>query len=272
MVKPLPPKRSLDDVASFIVTGKAGDVLFSQGDEGSDLYLIDEGEVELLVDDRVVRRLSAGDFFGERSMLARRPREATARAATTCRLLKLDSDTVEQLVSEAPEIGLLMLTRLSGQLHEIAARPPAGAVAPAAEPVAPPAFAAAPPPETPVDAPSQGAAKPAPAPAGEAVLEHAESGTVFPLADKPELLVGRLDRASGIVPDIDFTTLDRDKTIGRRHAMLVRRDHRFFVREDKATSNGTFVNGVRIAPQSDVAVDAGDTLRFGVIETTLRFR
>src|SRR5215472_15295138 len=40
-------------------------IVFAQGDRGDDFYLIDKGEVDVEVDDRQVRTLGAGDYFGE---------------------------------------------------------------------------------------------------------------------------------------------------------------------------------------------------------------
>ena len=45
------------------------------------MYLIASGEVEVVVPDETVR-LAAGDFFGEASVLKRRRRGVTVRAAT----------------------------------------------------------------------------------------------------------------------------------------------------------------------------------------------
>jgi putative ABC transport system ATP-binding protein len=65
----------------------AGEVLFHQGEVGDLVYVVDDGEVELLrrrVDgsDERVTTIAAGGYFGELAPLFGLPRSATARAIT----------------------------------------------------------------------------------------------------------------------------------------------------------------------------------------------
>ncbi|MFN8058378.1 MAG: cyclic nucleotide-binding domain-containing protein [Vicinamibacterales bacterium] len=276
MAKPLPPKRDLEDVSSFVVSAKAGDVIFEQGDASAEVYVIEDGQIELVRKDRVVRRLQAGDVFGEAALLLGGTRELTARAVTDAKVIKVDGPTFDQVINELPDVGVMMLTRLAGWVQARDTAPPPEAPRPAPEPArarpAPPKAAERPAPEPVAPEPPEPAAEHAGPPSGAPILEHAASGTVFALEDKDEFLVGRLDRAAGIMPDVDFTTVDKDKTVGRRHALIVRKGERLFVREPKATANGTFVNGSRIPPGEDVAIEAGDAVRFGFIELVFRYR
>lgn len=78
--------------------------------------------------------------------------------------------------------------------------------------------------------------------------------------------VGRPDRASGKAPEIDLSPLDTGQTLSRQHAVITWRDGVFYVKEAKATRNGTFVNGQRVAVGVDTALAPGDRLRFGLVE------
>src|SRR6185503_226575 len=69
------------DEASY----KKGDVLFRHGDPGDSLYLVRKGEIELFVRDHTGEKIvltvaTAGDLFGELSLLDNGPRTATAQA------------------------------------------------------------------------------------------------------------------------------------------------------------------------------------------------
>src|SRR5262245_11274693 len=69
--------------------------IFWIGDEGTDFYIIQTGQVILSFPDtegkdQVVAVLSAGNFFGEISLLDGGPRTATARAGSDLRLLSLE--------------------------------------------------------------------------------------------------------------------------------------------------------------------------------------
>jgi putative ABC transport system ATP-binding protein len=69
----------------------AGDVLFEQGTAGDRVYVIDEGEIELIREladggEDIFAIARAGDYFGELSPMFQLPRSATARARTATRL------------------------------------------------------------------------------------------------------------------------------------------------------------------------------------------
>ena len=54
-----------------------GNVIVRQGDTGDHLYLIKDGEVIVYVNDKEVRRMQTGEFFGEQALLYDCPRTAT---------------------------------------------------------------------------------------------------------------------------------------------------------------------------------------------------
>ena len=87
---------NLDDIASFLVTGKSGDEIFRAGDPGTGMYIVRQGQIELVPAGASGRtgqvvRLEAGQFFGEESLFHHQPRPATARAVTDYQLIKLDA-------------------------------------------------------------------------------------------------------------------------------------------------------------------------------------
>ncbi len=59
---------------------EAGEVIIREGDTGEELFLISEGEVEVLRHDHEVARLGPADFFGEAALLSGQPRNATVIA------------------------------------------------------------------------------------------------------------------------------------------------------------------------------------------------
>jgi CRP-like cAMP-binding protein len=85
----------------FLVHHLMGEIIFSEGDIGTDMYIVQSGTVELLKaiggETRVLSTLEKGDFFGEMSVSrtcpaprprARRPTSSccasTARPSTRC--------------------------------------------------------------------------------------------------------------------------------------------------------------------------------------------
>jgi MFS family permease len=69
-----------------------GEAVVTQGQPGDRFYLIEAGEVEVLVNGVPRRRQSEGGCFGEIALLNDVPRTATVTALEDCRLLALDRD------------------------------------------------------------------------------------------------------------------------------------------------------------------------------------
>jgi serine/threonine-protein kinase len=81
---------------------------------------------------------------------------------------------------------------------------------------------------------------------------------------QPELLVGRAHKDT--VPDINLTPHGGTQAgVSRRHATIFRRGEQWFV-QDLGSTNGTFVNGQKLAPNQSRVIRQGDKLRFGQIE------
>ena len=99
-----------------------GDVIFNEGDSGEVLFVVQSGEVEIsrhgVSGRRTVARLTAGEFFGEMSVVVGELRTARAIAVTDCRLLELDAETLEAMCMEKPEIAIRIIRRLTDRLVE----------------------------------------------------------------------------------------------------------------------------------------------------------
>jgi len=85
----------------------AGEIVVTEGDPGDAVFLIASGIVRVLVAGGhgralEIRRLDAGDFFGEVAALSGTPRTATVVATTDCELLEVDHRALERLVEARP--------------------------------------------------------------------------------------------------------------------------------------------------------------------------
>jgi len=251
------------DAPQYCGKYKPGDLIFREKDPGNEMYIIQEGQVEILKRMKGVERrvavLEQGDFFGEMSILEDEPRSASARAVTDCDLLRIDSSTFDQMVRHNPEIPVRMLRKLSRRLR--AANPLLLDVDPDSEAAVG------------MDMPSAPAPKPRTqaAPAGRGPrFVHQDTGTELPLAETPETTIGRYDAATGIHPDIDLKPVDTDRSISRRHAKVVCRKGRFFILEEIGTTNGTFVNRKRLTKGAELEFVEGDEVQFGLVKTVFR--
>jgi CRP-like cAMP-binding protein len=241
----------------------AGAPIFREGEAGSEMYIIETGTVDILRESRggePLATLEAGDFFGEMAVLEDQPRFATAIARTPVRLLRIDRAAFGDVLSQNVEIAIRIMRKLTARLRRAEQR--AGEAHGALEDFRKRLAARADAPAAPAAAPSQGA----PASGGALRLVHPASGQQFALAGGAEFLVGRPDPVTGINPEINLGPLDLTRSLSRRHAKILLADGQVLLREDVGTTNGTFVNGVRIKTGEPVALKAGDKLKFGSVE------
>jgi hypothetical protein len=111
------------------------------------------------------------------------------------------------------------------------------------------------------------AEEPPETPRGVAKLVVQDSNKEFFL-DKDVITIGRQSPADGIFPDIDLTEVDVEAYISRRHARILRKDEGFIF-EDMGSSNGSFINNVRVTQGVQQFLNEGDMLRLGKTVMTL---
>lgn len=106
----------LNAVAAFMELRrfKAGQVVFAQGERGTELFIMKAGRVASIAtdsdgDSRRVYEFGPGRFFGEMSVIENEPRSATCQALEDSEVLVLDGLDFYRLVWEHPVIGLGML-------------------------------------------------------------------------------------------------------------------------------------------------------------------
>lgn len=120
-MKATPPAPTLDELADIGLFGgldpttlaefvqrlpvlllTPGEVVFREGDHGRDLFVVLQGEMEVIKASKAqhesrVALFGPGDWFGEMSILDIMPRSATVRALAPARLLKLSANDLEAL-------------------------------------------------------------------------------------------------------------------------------------------------------------------------------
>lgn len=260
--------RSADDPeADLLESFVAGQYVFREGDDGSMTYIVESGQVEILRrlggNERRVTLLGPGDFFGDMAVLEKMPRSASARCVEDSRLLSIDAPTFDRILQKHPEIGLRIMRNLSGRLREHAvqerrAREIAAGALKGVErkegSLAPVAFA------------RDALPAPASSPGTLLVLIHQGTGSTVVLPEQDEIVLGRPDPASGWRPDVDLGTLDTQRNLSRRHALLRRRDGRLFLEEPAPTANGTWHGDHRLQPGEEHELKVGDTVRLGLLD------
>lgn len=247
---------------NFTVEFEAGETIFKEGDLGTEMYIVHEGQVEIVKEltggQRTLAVLEKGDFFGEMAILEDLPRTASARAQTATKVLLINGSTFDQMLRSNPEIAVRMMRKLSRRLRETdrLLREALGKQM-SAQPLVEMPPPAPPPVERRTEAPSER-------------LVHLKSGMEFFLAPGPETTIGRRDPVTGINPEIDLTPVDTQRSISRRHSKIYRRAGKLFLAEEIGTMNGTFANGVRLETGVPAEIKPGDEVRCGLVPLVLR--
>jgi pSer/pThr/pTyr-binding forkhead associated (FHA) protein len=82
--------------------------------------------------------------------------------------------------------------------------------------------------------------------------------------------LGRIDPREGVYPDVDLTAdLAMEHGVSREHACIFQRGNVVEV-EDLASTNGTLLNGTRLAPYLPVSLKNGDRLHLGKLLIEVR--
>lgn len=94
------------------------------------------------------------------------------------------------------------------------------------------------------------------------------TGSMLLIPSKDEVLIGRADPRSNIVPDIDLSMYGGGSAgVSRQHARLLRKGEGWVI-EDLSSTNGTYVNDQPVAPSQPVPLNEGDRVRFGQLLLT----
>ncbi len=115
-----PSKLKLLAFTSERLTFSPGDSLFKQGDDGDALYIIMEGEADVLIDTPggqiTVATMGKNDFVGDIAVLCDVPRTATVTATSKLTTLRITKDLFFQLVSQFPQIAIEIMRELAHRL------------------------------------------------------------------------------------------------------------------------------------------------------------
>lgn len=95
----------------------AGWVLFREGDEGHQMYIVMSGTVAISIrtddgSELEVARVGEGSFFGEMSILEKDVRSATCSTVDDCVLLSLDSAGFRKLMKKEPAAAINIMQKM----------------------------------------------------------------------------------------------------------------------------------------------------------------
>jgi len=94
-----------------------GQVIFSAGDAGREMFIVRTGSVDLRIGDTLLETVEQGGMFGEMALVDPAPRSASAVAGPDCTLVLLDVASFNDLVRRVPGLALEVMKVMAGRLR-----------------------------------------------------------------------------------------------------------------------------------------------------------
>ena len=104
--------------AKDLETFESGEMIFEQGDPGDSMFVVVEGEVEIILRGEVLNTLMPGDIFGEMALIDNRPRSAAAKAVAPTKLAPVNRFSFTYYVQNSPFFALDVMEIMAERLRE----------------------------------------------------------------------------------------------------------------------------------------------------------
>jgi CRP/FNR family transcriptional regulator, cyclic AMP receptor protein len=102
-----------------IKTLPAGTTIFKAGDPADFVYILMDGQANLLVGKTIVEVATRGNLLGEIALIDGKPRSATVVTRTQVRVLPIDAERFEQLLRDMPEFSRYVLTSMAERMRRM---------------------------------------------------------------------------------------------------------------------------------------------------------
>ncbi len=101
-LKSLPGLKNLAENCS-VVELSSNEFLFKEGDEGKSMFIISEGYLEVLKEDRIIARRTVGEYIGEMALLGNQSRSASIKAVSKVKAIEISGEVFKSFLFSNPE-------------------------------------------------------------------------------------------------------------------------------------------------------------------------
>jgi CRP/FNR family transcriptional regulator, cyclic AMP receptor protein len=99
------------------LTFRSGTLVFSKGDPGSCMYVVQSGVIEMVLGDKIIETCGPNEAIGFMSMIDQAPRSSTARVKEDCELSVIDARKFRFMVDEVPNFALYIMGAMARRIR-----------------------------------------------------------------------------------------------------------------------------------------------------------
>lgn len=100
-----------------------GEIVINKGDEGTCLFVIQEGQVEVYDEKEgtevKIAELGSSEFFGEMGLFEKDVRSCTVRAKGNAKILTIDKKNFYKTIQKDPTLAYRLLQKMSFRIREL---------------------------------------------------------------------------------------------------------------------------------------------------------
>src|SRR5262245_8681860 len=108
--------------AAEALTVAAGATIFAEGAPGDLMYVIKQGQVDVIIKGQLIETVGPEEIIGEMALIDRNPRSATAVAKTDCVLVPINEARFTYLVQQTPFFAIQVMRVMARRLRRMDAR------------------------------------------------------------------------------------------------------------------------------------------------------
>jgi CRP-like cAMP-binding protein len=232
----------MEGLKNLIVHYKKGELIYTEHEKGSTMFIVHSGKVKLFKKGLGNKEIplgiyGKGSFIGELAVTESYVRTENAVALEDTSLIAISRAVFKTMILKNPEIAMKMIKKFSEKLKE------ANQI---------------------IDKLKTEDKEIKEATNVFGHLKVSGYNQSFPITMKTTL-IGRYDPVIGICPDIDISSYDPQKTVSRKHALIIITDDGTFIEEEVGVINGTYLNGNKIDTGKKYKLNDKDKIHFGLV-------
>lgn len=111
------PTQDISNKTEEYLSFTHGQTIFPEGARGNDMYIVVEGQVDIVTDSQIIETVEPGGIFGEMALIDNRPRSAAAIARTDCLLTPVSREHFLTLIKSTPLFAIQVMRVMADRLR-----------------------------------------------------------------------------------------------------------------------------------------------------------